>query len=118
MAANLPLKPLLTTSVTRFERPMPKGSDLSFLPILLLLLVAVLVLSASPDWEPLTKLFRPELKKPTVMKPDVKVWANKSTGLYYCAGAKSFGRTGVGRYMSQMEALQSGYRPVSEQYCQ
>jgi len=52
------------------------------------------------------------------MKPDVKVWANKSTGLYYCAGAKSFGRTGVGRYMSQMEALQSGYRPVSEQYCQ
>jgi len=99
-------------------RTMPKSSDLLFFPILVLLLVALLIFSASINWEPLTKLFTSEPKKPTVMKPDVKVWANKSTGLYYCAGAKSFGRTGVGRYMSQMEALQSGYRPVSEQYCQ
>lgn len=42
---------------------------------------------------------------------NVKVWADKQSGYYYCSDNRMNGRTGSGRYMTQGEALQEGYTP-------
>ncbi len=36
--------------------------------------------------------------------PDVKVWADLHTALYYCPGSKQYGHTKKGKYMTQREA--------------
>jgi hypothetical protein len=54
-------------------------------------------------------------KKQSLM-PNVKVWAKKQTGFYYCRGGILFGKD-EGRLMTQGEALESGYRPADGQYC-
>ena len=50
------------------------------------------------------------------LAPDVKVWAKKQAGFYYCRGDVLFG-TKSGRLMTQDDALMSGYRPAGGQYC-
>jgi hypothetical protein len=49
---------------------------------------------------------------------NVKVWVNKSTGIYYCSDSASYGRSEPGTYMTQGEAVQSGYSPVLGEPCE
>ncbi len=50
--------------------------------------------------------------------PRSRVWANKRSGFYYCPHSKLYGKIKPGVYMSQTEALQSGYGPVLGEPCQ
>ncbi len=69
-------------------------------------------------------VFSPLLDKllsPTVRTVDasatIKVWANKSTGLYYCPDSRFYGKVKPGVYMIQQEALEKGYRPAAQESC-
>jgi len=94
----------------------PHGSPL-FLTIVVLLLISIVVFLTALHGRPLENLLALAPKKHTVPKPDVRAWANKQTGLYYCPDSKLYGGTETGRYMSQEQALQAGYRPAAEEYC-
>jgi hypothetical protein len=95
-------------------------------PALLLLLIVVLLPSSEwfrqsvqtafrfPVMQKLSALIRG--KKKQAPEPKVKVWAKKQTGFYYCRGDILFG-TKQGRLMTQDEALMTGYRPASGDYC-
>lgn len=47
----------------------------------------------------------------------MRVWADRNTGLYYCPGADSYGRTRNGRYMSQAEARLESFEPAQRRDC-
>lgn len=97
---------------------MPPPSKPPFLPIIIILVVAILVFSpALVKWEPLTRLFRFPAKRPHAARPDAKVWVNRQSGFYYCAGTTFYGKVQPGAYMSQGEALQGGYRPIGNEPC-
>ncbi len=46
-----------------------------------------------------------------------RVWANSSSGVYYCPDSALYGRTSSGQYMNQGEALQKGYTPALNTPC-
>jgi hypothetical protein len=47
----------------------------------------------------------------------VKVWTYKKTGWYYCPDSKLYGRLKPGKYMTQDDALERGYRPAGQEPC-
>ncbi len=49
--------------------------------------------------------------------PDVKVWANVSSKTYHCPGARFYGKTKHGEYMTQRQAQEKGYRPARGKFC-
>jgi hypothetical protein len=49
---------------------------------------------------------------------NVKVRVNKSTGIYYCPDSALYGRSDPGAYMTQAEAVQTGYSPALGEPCQ
>jgi hypothetical protein len=49
--------------------------------------------------------------------PDVKVWVNTASGVYHCPGARWYGATKHGEYISQVEAQKKGYRPAYGKVC-
>jgi hypothetical protein len=62
----------------------------------------------------------PQGNRPKVLERaqlDMKVWADKQTGFYYCAGTRLYGRTQSGQYISQGEALQAGYTAAMNKPC-
>jgi len=49
--------------------------------------------------------------------PNVKVWVDLQTGLYYCPGASLYGSTSKGRYSSQSDAQQDQFEPAARTPC-
>ena len=49
---------------------------------------------------------------------NIRVWANRRSGFYYCPKTKFYGKMSPGAYMVQWDALQRGYRPADAQACQ
>lgn len=49
--------------------------------------------------------------------PDVKVWVDLQTALYYCPGADLYGTTPKGKYTSQQDAQQDQFEPAYRQPC-
>jgi len=97
---------------------MPPQSKPPFFPIVIILVVALLVFSpALVKWEPVTRLFNFQPKKPHVARPDAKVWVNKQSGFYYCSDSTFYGKVQPGAYMAQSEALQTGYQPIGKEPC-
>jgi hypothetical protein len=47
----------------------------------------------------------------------IQVWASKQTGFYYCTDTPYYKDVQPGVFMSQGDALQSGYRPILGQFC-
>lgn len=45
------------------------------------------------------------------------VWVNTSTGVYHCPGGQYYGATKRGRFMSEHEAAQHGYRAAYGRTC-
>jgi len=85
---------------------------LFFFPILLLF-VSLGVIYSGLSLPFLSGLFRVPPKDSGV-KTGVKIWASKRSGLYYCPDSKLYGKLTPGVYMSQGEAIQSGYQPAGK----
>jgi hypothetical protein len=47
----------------------------------------------------------------------VQVWTSKTSGYYYCTDEPYYKSIRPGAYMSQRDALQSGYQPKLGQFC-
>jgi len=47
----------------------------------------------------------------------VKVWVNTNSGIYWCPGSRWYGKTKQGKYMSECEAIEAGYRPAYKKPC-
>ncbi|HKW24176.1 MAG TPA: hypothetical protein VJN48_00250 [Terriglobales bacterium] len=54
---------------------------------------------------------------PSVVNAKVKVWVDLNTGLYYCPGADSYGRTRSGRYLKQADARLGNFEPAGRREC-
>jgi hypothetical protein len=48
---------------------------------------------------------------------NVPVWTYQHSGFYYCAGSPEIEKLKIESFMTQGEALQSGYRPQINSYC-
>jgi hypothetical protein len=77
-----------------------------------LVLVHVFVVKGS--WESLIQAPPQTLAK---VQLERRVWANVSTGVYYCPDSALYGHTSSGQYMNQGEALQKGYTPALNVPC-
>lgn len=102
------------------KAPVP-GLTLLFLGVPLILAVLVLYyLNPGYDWLPHLQMphfaERTGLSEETMLK--VKVWVNKSTGIYYCSDSAMYGRSALGSYMAQGDAIQTGYSPALDKPCQ
>ncbi len=49
--------------------------------------------------------------------PDLKVWVDLQTALYYCPGADLYGRTSKGKYTSQRDAQMDQFEPAARKAC-
>lgn len=56
------------------------------------------------------------VETPHKVATQVKVWANKGAGYYYCSGSRFYGH-GQGSFMKQGDALTLGYQPELDKYC-
>ena len=54
---------------------------------------------------------------PSGASAQIKVWVDLSTGLYYCPGADSYGRTHSGRYLKQADARLGNFEPAGRREC-
>jgi hypothetical protein len=54
----------------------------------------------------------------TAARSTIRVWVNKSSGLYYCPDSKLYGKLKPGFFMSQGKSLEAGYRPRFNETCQ
>ena len=102
------------------KAPVP-GLTLVFLGIPILLAVLVLYyLNPGYDWLPHLRM--PHFAERTGQSEEamlkVKVWVNKSTGIYYCSDSTMYGRSALGSYMAQGDAIQTGYSPALDKPCQ
>ena len=63
---------------------------------------------------------RPKTKVPSAIQggnPNVSVWADKVTGLYYCPGQATFGK-GRGKYLTQQDAQGEHFRAAFDKPCE
>lgn len=49
--------------------------------------------------------------------PSAQVWVDEKTGLYYCPGADSYGKTAKGKYEAQRDAQLDEYEPADRRAC-
>jgi hypothetical protein len=80
------------------------------LGIALLIGVSILYYFFMGSWQP-----RPQSLGDSQLK--IRVWADKSAGIYYCPDSTLYGRTQSGQYVTQGEALQGGYSPSLNEPC-
>ena len=57
------------------------------------------------------------LKPVGTENPAVQVWVNTDTGTYHCPGARWYGKTQEGEYMTQKQARDKGYHPAANRAC-
>jgi DNA-binding NarL/FixJ family response regulator len=50
--------------------------------------------------------------------PDAKVWVDLHTAVYYCRGAREYGKTGKGRYARQQDAQIDHFEPAGHKTCE
>lgn len=53
-----------------------------------------------------------------VGNPNVQVWVDLHTALYYCPGAELYGKTAQGRFTTQRDAQLDQFEPAARKYCQ
>jgi len=74
---------------------------------------------ADTGWSALLKkMFRHDATpKLDPILQNVPVWTHQRNGFYYCAGSPEIEKLKTGSFMTQAEALQSGYQPNLGGYC-
>jgi hypothetical protein len=105
--------------MTRSTKVPVPGFTLLFLGIALVIACMTLFYLLSNGW-------RPHLGIPHLLgshqsgkaRLSIKVWVNKSNGIYYCPGSPLYGRSESGTYMAQGEAVQTGYSPALGEPCE
>jgi general secretion pathway protein A len=50
--------------------------------------------------------------------PDAGVWVDLHTGLYYCSGTETYGKTGEGKFTTQRQAREEHFKPANSNVCQ
>ena len=63
-------------------------------------------------------LTAPPTKRVPYDHPDVGVWVDLHTGLYYCAGAPMYGKTPGGKITPQRQARQDHFKTANGKVCQ
>jgi hypothetical protein len=77
-----------------------------------LFVLALLILAFAPE------LGRLVSGKSTLARNGVtRVWANTKSGFYYCPGSRAYGKLRPGTFMTESDAVQSGYQPSLHQVC-
>jgi hypothetical protein len=106
--------------MTRSTRVPVPGFTLLFLGIACVLAAMTLFYLLSNGWRPHLGIphFPLGSHQSGKARLSVKVWVNKSTGIYYCPDSPMYGRTESGAYMVQGEAVQTGYSPALSEPCE
>lgn len=64
---------------------------------------------------------RPKAEKTSAAKetgsPDIRVWVNTQSRLYFCPGSANYGKTKQGEYMTQKAAQEKHYSPAFNKVC-
>jgi hypothetical protein len=99
--------------------PIP-GFTLFFFGIAFLIAAITLFYLLSSGWRPHIGMphFPMRTHQSGKARLSVKVWVNKSTGIYYCTDSPMYGRSEPGAYMSQGEAVQTGDSPALGEPCE
>jgi len=50
--------------------------------------------------------------------PNVQVWVDRHTALYYCAGSEFYGKTPGGNFTTQRDAQLDQFEPAGRNYCE
>jgi hypothetical protein len=101
------------------KAPIP-GFTLFFFGIAFLIAAITLFYLLSSGWRPHFGMphFPMRTHQSGKARLSVKVWVNKSTGIYYCTDSPMYGRSEPGAYMSQGEAVQTGDSPALGEPCE
>ena len=101
------------------KAPIP-GFTLFFFGIAFLIAAITLFYLLSSGWRPHIGMphFPMRTHQSGKARLSVKVWVNKSTGIYYCTDSPMYGRSEPGAYMSQGEAVQTGDSPALGEPCE
>lgn len=99
--------------------PIP-GFTLFFFGITFLIAAITLFYLLSNGWRPNLGIphFLLGSHRSGKARLNVKVWVNKSNGIYYCPDSPTYGRSEPGAYMAQGEAVQTGYSPALGEPCE
>jgi hypothetical protein len=106
---------------------MPRSTKVPIPGFTLLFFGIAFVIAAMTLFYLLSSGWRPHLAIPHFLlgshqsrkaRLDVKVWVNKSNGVYYCPDSPMYGQTESGTYMAQGEAVQTGYSPALGEPCE
>ena len=111
-------------------RPKPPGrSTIGDVAVALMILGAVIVSTFGINKEMVVRYFPQvaavlhlsaparDVALPSGANAQVKVWVDLKTGLYYCPGSGSYGRTRSGRFLSQTEARLANFEPAERKEC-
>jgi hypothetical protein len=62
------------------------------------------------------KQLQPQPKQAAGAGPD-KVWVNTATSIYHCPGARYYGKTKEGKYLTEAQAKKEGDKPAHGEPC-
>ena len=99
--------------------PIP-GFTLVFLMIAFVIAAMTLFYLLNNGWTPRLGILHFPLRthRSGRGRLNVKVWVNKSTGIYYCPDSPMYGHSEPGAYMVQGDAVQTGYSPALGEPCE
>ena len=90
------------------------------IPIVLAVLALLYLLHPGNAWMPRLRIpyFSARAHLAGEARLKIRVWVNRSTGIYYCPNSSMYGHSEPGAYLAQGEAVQSGYGPALGEPCE
>ena len=88
------------------------------IPIILAILTVVHLQRTGNAWMPHLRMPHLPTRRSEKASLKIRVWVNRSTGIYYCPDSAMYGHSEPGAYMSQGEAVQTGDSPALGEPCE